>query len=378
MILILLNLICILGIIFLIYLLIYSITNLSILLTIFTIFGFIYFSSLSFYLTLHIIRPLFTYLYIFEDGIKIRRKDSRKVNLKRKFCLYSEITYIKILKLTEFRKKGYFLQITFLNGISRKLNKYEVREPEEVFNIIAPKIKNNLNRSNRLDLEVFSEKSLDVYFPTLEFVEPYLQTDERILWDQIKLVNLTVSRILVISITILLILLMGFLYLITIFIDIDQIIIISCIITLLFTGMFIIITFYSRKILVSRKQGLHLTGAELKNIVHFDTIANQRYIRRNFYSDIELYNENFHIQGLVTKDHLLFIPFNRVERVIIDDFYHRIVFIIKHIKNDIEMDVQNVQNDFEFLNLSFSPYDLNEWDNLVKIIREIIPQNKIE
>ena len=44
--------------------------------------------------------------------------------------------------------------------------------------------------------------------------------------------------------------------------------------------------------------------------------------------------------------------------------------------NDIEKVSNHVKDDFEFLNISFSPYDWQEWDDLIKTVMNIIPENK--
>lgn len=210
-----------------------------------------------------------------------------------------------------------------------------------------------------------------------EFIRKYLKNDEIILWDQVKSVNLTSKRITISLLIILLSILFGFLYLINSLIGGNLSLLFSLIMTILFLCIIAYVIFHSMKLTKMRSQRLHLTYNELKHVIHFDAITNQRYIRRNFFSDVELYYANYHIKGFETKDQLLFISFDSIEKVSIMDFFHQVVFVLRHEIEQNEYKVLPLRDDFEFLNIAFSPNDSKEWNQLINLIREIIPVNMI-
>ena len=212
-------------------------------------------------------------------------------------------------------------------------------------------------------------------FPSADFLNTYLNNNEYILWDQIKLVNLTSKRIAITFIVVLIGILIGFNYLIAYFMRGIQAIIFSTTFSILFLSFVIL---YSIKITKNRKKELQLTKSELKNVVHFDTTTNLRYIRRNFYSDLDLYRSRYSIEGLVIQDKILFVSLNHVKNVVLDETYRKIVFILRHKKKISGNEHKHNQEDFEFLNIAFSPNDPTEWDHITSLIRKIIPEKKIE
>lgn len=333
-------------------------------------------------------KVLVSYIKVYENGIKVR---------KNGMINYVTTRFIHFSQINEIRLKGKIYPHLILQLAAEEIivPTILIKNYKEIMNEISNHIGlfkqmnekqkskfknlNDLGISEKEELTSISVTQIKDKFNSEDFVGKYLQNGEKVLWDQVKLVNLTDTRNLVIGIAILLSVLLVFLYLFTIVLGDDQVILISIntIITVVFLGMIPYFIFHSVKITRKRKQELQLTRRELKRIIHFDTITNQRYIRRNFYRDIDLYNAGFHIEGLELKDHLLFISLNRVDNVVIDDLYNRIVFILQTEKKDIKNENDVTHNDPKFLNASFSPFDLKDWNFLTNIVREIIPKKKL-
>lgn len=201
-------------------------------------------------------------------------------------------------------------------------------------------------------------------------IDDYLEEKEKILWKHEKIVNLLDLKVYFIG-NFIIVFLVIFSSLLVLFSPNPSYLGVIIIFFLLMIIGFALLTIVTIKSNKERRKILQLPKEQLKKYIHYEVITNQRYIRRNHFLNHEkakLDYSKIHSKAFTFLDHIIFIKFEMIKEVIINEVYFRISFILEF----------DEEGEDRYFNFDLHVRSSNEMNTIKETLISIIPKEKIK